>query len=61
VVVIQGSNEREAGEVVLKDLIAGAEAAKGITDNAAWREGRPAQIAVKRADLVSTVAGMLAG
>ena len=59
VVVIQGSNEREAGEVVLKDLVAGAEAAKAITDNAAWREGRPAQIAVKRADLVNAVRAML--
>ncbi len=60
VVVIQGSNEREAGEVVLKDLIAGAEAAKSIADNAAWREGRPAQVAVKRDELVARVKAMLA-
>jgi histidyl-tRNA synthetase len=54
-VVIQGSNELAAGEVVIKDLVAGAEAAKTISDNAEWRAARPAQFAVPRAGLVQAI------
>jgi histidyl-tRNA synthetase len=60
-VIIQGSNEREAGEVMIKDLVAGAEAAKTITDNAEWRASRPAQFAAKRGDLVEKIRELLAG
>ena len=60
VVVIQGSNEREKGEVVLKDLIAGGLAASAIKDNAEWKAARPAQITVKEADLVTEVRKLLA-
>jgi len=60
-VIIQGSNEREAGEVMIKDLIAGAEAAKTITDNAEWRAARPAQFAAKRGELVEKIRELLAG
>ena len=60
VVVIQGSNEREKGEVVLKDLIEGEKAAAAIKDNAAWKAARPAQIAVKETDLVAEVRKILA-
>ena len=60
VAVIQGSRERETGEVVLKDLIEGAEAAKNIKDNAAWKSERPAQVTVKEADLVAEVRKILA-
>jgi histidyl-tRNA synthetase len=60
-VVIQGSNEREAGEVMIKDLVAGAEAAKTITDNAEWRAARPAQFAAKRGELVEKIRELLAG
>jgi histidyl-tRNA synthetase len=60
-VIIQGSNEREAGEVMIKDLVAGAEAAKTITDNAEWRAARPAQFAVKRGELVEKIRELLAG
>jgi histidyl-tRNA synthetase len=59
-VVIQGSNEREAGEVMIKDLVAGAEAAKTITDNAEWRAARPAQFAAKRDGLVAAIKELLA-
>jgi histidyl-tRNA synthetase len=59
VVVIQGSNERETGDVVLKDLIEGEKAAAAIKDNAAWKASRPAQVTVKEADLVSEVAVIL--
>jgi histidyl-tRNA synthetase len=51
-VVIQGEDEREAGEVTLKDLVLGAEMSKSIDDNKEWREDQPAQIAVAREDLV---------
>ncbi|MBY0360862.1 MAG: histidine--tRNA ligase [Phreatobacter sp.] len=60
-VIIQGSNEREAGEVMIKDLVAGAEAAKTITDNAEWRAARPAQFAAKRGELVAKIRELLAG
>jgi histidyl-tRNA synthetase len=59
IAVIEGEDERGRGEVVLKDLILGAEMAKAIADNKAWREDQPAQTSVKRADLVSAVCAML--
>lgn len=42
-VVIEGTQEREKGIVQIKDLIAGKEAAKAITDNAEWKAERPGQ------------------
>jgi histidyl-tRNA synthetase len=53
--VIIGSNERADGTATVKDLDLGRELASGLTDNAAWREGRPGQQTVARADLVATV------
>lgn len=58
-VVIQGGDERAAGEVQIKDLIAGAKAAEGITDNTEWRESRPAQFSVKESGLVEAVRKVL--
>ncbi len=58
-VIIQGSNEYEAGEVTIKDLIKGAEMSREITDNRDWREGRPAQFCVKRDELVEAVRSVL--
>lgn len=60
VAVIQGSDEREAGEVQIKDLILGAELSKNIEDNKEWREDQPAQFSVKRAELVEAVKKVLA-
>jgi histidyl-tRNA synthetase len=60
VAVIQGSSEREAGEVILKDLIEGAKAAAAIKDNKEWKETRPAQISVPEAKLVEAVREILA-
>ena len=54
-VVIQGSNERDAGEVQIKDLIEGAKAAAAIKDNKDWKAARPAQITVKEDELVEAV------
>ncbi len=59
-VIIQGSNERDAGIVQIKDLVAGAEAAKSIESNAEWKAARPAQVEAKVEDLVATVRDILA-
>ncbi len=58
--IIQGSQEREAGEVQVKDLIEGKRLSAVIEDNKTWRESRPAQFAVKRNDLVAEVKKLLA-
>ena len=59
-VIIQGSQEREKGEVQIKDLIEGAKRAAEIKDSKEWREGRPAQVSVPEADLVKEVSAILA-
>ncbi len=58
-VIIQGSDEFEAGEVTIKDLVKGAEMSREIEDNKSWREGRPAQFAVKRDELLEAVRAVL--
>jgi len=58
--IIQGSNEREAGEVQIKDLIEGAKAAEGIASNAEWKAARPAQFSVPEAEMVARVREVLA-
>ncbi|MDN2579499.1 histidine--tRNA ligase [Aquibium sp. ELW1220] len=59
-VVIQGGDERAKGVVQIKDLVEGARMAATITDNAEWREGRPAQVEVLESELVATVRGIIA-
>ena len=59
-VIIQGSNERERGEVEIKDLIEGAKAAEAIGSNAEWKAARPAQVSVTEDKLVETVRDILA-
>jgi histidyl-tRNA synthetase len=54
-VVIVGSNERAGGIVTIKDLKAGAAAAKGMTDNEAWRNERPGQFECPRSDMVARI------
>ncbi|HLM38268.1 MAG TPA: histidine--tRNA ligase [Microvirga sp.] len=58
--IIQGSNERERGEVEIKDLIEGARAADAIASNAEWKASRPAQFSVPEAGLVDAVREVLA-
>ena len=60
VAVIQGGDERAAGQVQLKDLIAGAEAAKAIESREEWVEQKPAQVSVAESDLVTEVSNILA-
>ncbi len=57
IAIIQGGNERDAGKVILKDLILGAKIAENATLEE-WKD-RPAQIEVDRADLVAAVQKML--
>lgn len=54
-VVMVGSNEIEAGTVTIKDLEMGALKAKAIQSNEAYREARPGQIEVPRAEMVEAV------
>jgi histidyl-tRNA synthetase len=58
-VIIQGSQEKERGEVQIKDLVEGAKAAAAITDSKVWRETRPAQFAVSQDKLVEAVQAVL--
>jgi len=55
VAVIAGGDEFAAGEVQVKDLVAGAERAKEITDRDEWRTDRSAQQTVPRDQLVAVV------
>jgi histidyl-tRNA synthetase len=57
--VIQGGDERAKGEVQIKDLIEGKRLSEEITDNIAWREGRPAQVTVAEGELVEAVRRIL--
>jgi histidyl-tRNA synthetase len=59
-VIIQGSDERDRGEVTIKDLIEGAKAAAAIKDNKEWKAARPAQIAVAEEAMVDAVRDLLA-
>ncbi|HSP25077.1 MAG TPA: HisS family protein, partial [Saliniramus sp.] len=59
-VIIQGSDERERGEVQIKDLIEGAKASAGIETNEEWRAARPAQFSVAVEQLVEAVREVLA-
>ncbi|MGI6247142.1 MAG: histidine--tRNA ligase [Pseudochelatococcus sp.] len=61
-VVIQGSDERAAGTVQIKDLVAGAEQAETTRqlDNAAYKAQRLAQFSVPEAEMVEAVRGVLA-
>ncbi len=59
-VVIQGGDERERGEVQIKDLIAGAKIAETITDNKEWKEARVAQVSVPETEMVAAVREVVA-
>ena len=59
-VIIQGSNERDKGEIQIKDLVEGAKAASQIADNKAWKEARPAQVTVPESAMVEEVKKILA-
>tara|TARA_R110002050_G_scaffold158246_16_gene287468 strand:- start:5534 stop:7219 length:1686 start_codon:yes stop_codon:yes gene_type:complete len=60
IAIIQGGNEKEAGQVIVKDLIEGKRIAETITDNAEWREAKAGEHLVDEGDLVITVKRILA-
>ena len=53
--IIMGEDEIAAGTVTVKDLDLGRALASEVTDNSVWREERPGQQVVARADLAATV------
>ena len=59
IAVIQGSDERDAGKVQLKDLIEGRKQAEAIASNEEWRETRPGQFEIDEANLVAEVINLL--
>ncbi|MGE4610512.1 MAG: histidine--tRNA ligase [Paracoccaceae bacterium] len=59
VAVIEGGNEKENGVVQIKDLALGKVLAADITTNEEWK-AQPAQMEIKRADLVTEVRKMIA-
>lgn len=50
--VMIGGDELAAGTVTIKDLDLGREMALQISDNKAWREGRPGQVTLPRAEAI---------
>ena len=52
--VIEGSDEKDRGVVIIKDLALGKKLAAEITSNEEWKE-QPAQVEIPRADLVKVV------
>jgi len=60
IAIIQGGNEKEAGKLIVKDLIEGKRIAETITDNAEWREAKAGEHLVDESELVITVKRILA-
>ncbi len=58
--MLYGSNEKEQGVVTIKDLIAGRERALPTADRKEWLAQRAGQVTVPRAEMVATIAKMLA-
>jgi len=59
--VIAGSNEFDAGTVVVKNLLYGKEVSQGISDRAEWLAAADVQQTIPIGDLVSYVQRLLAG
>lgn len=60
IALLFGSNEKERGEVTLKDMGAGRAKAETIEQREEWLEKRPGQRQAPRGELVATVRAMLA-
>src|ERR1700736_2234826 len=58
-VVIHGTNERDRGTVVVKDLIEGKKLSAVIGSSQEWRDSKGAQSEVRRNDLVKEVTDIL--
>ncbi len=53
--IMLGGDEIAAGKVTIKDLDLGRALSSGVADNAEWREQRPGQQTIDRAELVAAV------
>ncbi len=60
IAIIQGSDERDAGKIQLKDMIEGKRQAAAIESNEEYRAARPGQFEINEADLVAEVQKLLA-
>ncbi|HEX6084860.1 MAG TPA: histidine--tRNA ligase [Thermoanaerobaculia bacterium] len=58
--ILYGSNEKEQGQVTIKDLVAGRERMKPTADRKEYLAQRAGQITVSRGELVETIHKMLA-
>jgi histidyl-tRNA synthetase len=59
IAIIQGSQEREAGKLQIKDLIEGRRQAEAIETHEQWRDERPGQFEIDEKDLVGEVQRLL--
>ncbi|MBP7701166.1 MAG: histidine--tRNA ligase [Phenylobacterium sp.] len=57
--IMLGGDEIAAGKVTIKDLDLGRALSSGVADNAEWREQRPGQQTIDRAELVAAVRKIL--
>ncbi|MAS07165.1 MAG: histidine--tRNA ligase [Ahrensia sp.] len=60
IAIIQGSDERAAGKVQIKDMIEGRKQAEAIASNEEYREARPGQFEIAEADIVPEIVKLLA-
>jgi len=60
IAIIQGTDERAAGKLQIKDMIEGRKQAAAIESNEEWRETRPGQFEIDAADVVSEIKKRLA-
>jgi histidyl-tRNA synthetase len=51
-VVMMGEDELITGSVTIKDLDLGRDLAMQISDNKAWKEGRPGQVTLPRGEAI---------
>lgn len=61
IALLMGEDEKQRGEVTLKDLYLGAEMAKAIKTNEEWKSARPAQKTIPRDHLIAEIKAMLEG
>ncbi len=60
IAIIQGTDERTAGKLQIKDMIEGRKQAAAIASNEEWRETRPGQFEIDEKDLVAEIQKLLA-
>lgn len=59
IALVYGGDEKARGVVALKDMAAGRQKSKEVADREAWRQTRPGQREVPRAELVASVRALL--